>query len=529
MSPDNDRAPVSPRLLDWIQLGSAGAAATIAALAWLGWLLEIPTLKSVLPDGLPMNPKIVLGCFLGALAVLLRRKRPRAATGLSLAVLLVGVVAVAEWHFDVDLRLDEAIVPKLGSAKPGRMAPIVAYSFLLLGASALLILRGRVLAGQILSIVPGAITILVSVARANAVRFDMEQAPFFSVAYNTTMCLGLLVIAVLFLEPHRGFLKLFNSDTFGGAMARRLLPVAVLAPITLSRLSMEGYERGWYDENMTGALLTLGSIGVFSATVYGFAARLHRVDRDRRRAREAQSAAATRLRHLNDELMQFTYSASHDIKGPLTTILGLSRLAAEDIRAGNAAEAQQLLRHIERRALALSTLLDETLALTRNDLTQESPELVSVAGVAREVIDELRPFAARSRVNLTIDADGSHEVTAEPTRLRTALRNLVENAVVYSDPSKSERWARVRIRDGGPRQIRIEVIDNGIGIPADAQKDVFRVYRRFHPDHAEGTGLGLAIVKRNAVHLGGSVDFHSGAGGTTFSMTLPRRAALLSA
>jgi signal transduction histidine kinase len=206
-------------------------------------------------------------------------------------------------------------------------------------------------------------TILVFVARANAVRFDVEHAPFMSVAYNTIVCLGLLVIAVLLIEPYRGFLKLFNSDTFGGSMARRLLPVAVLAPIILSRLSMEGRERGWYDENLTAALSTLGSIGVFSVTVYAFAVGLHRVDRERRRAREAESAVATRLRHLNDELMQFTYSASHDIKGPLTTILGLSRLAAEDTRTGNAAEAQLSLRHIERRALALSTLLDDTLAL----------------------------------------------------------------------------------------------------------------------------------------------------------------------
>lgn len=476
-----------------------------------------------------MNPNAVLGCLFGALAMFIRRRSSRMAQGLWLAVILVGAMSVAEWHLDVDLMLDEALVLKLHDGEPSRMVPITAYSLISLGAAALLIIGGRVLTGQVIAILPGAMTILVFVARANAVRFDVERAPYMSVAYNTIVCLVLLVIAVLFIEPYRGFLKLFNSDTFGGAMARRLLPVAVLAPIVLSRLSMEGYGRGWYDENMTTALLTLGSIGVFSATVYAFAVRLHRVDLDRRRSLESETAAATRLRHLNDELMQFTYSASHDIKGPLTTILGLSRLAAEDAQSGNAAEAIQSLRHIERRALALSTLLDDTLALTRNELTQESPERVSVAAIAREVVDELQPFAECGGVDLAIDADGSHEVIVEPGRLRSALRNLVENAVKFSDPSKPERWARVRIRDGGPRQIRIDIIDNGVGIPVDDQKDVFRVYRRFHPELAEGTGLGLAIVKRHAVHLGGGVVFHSGAEGTTFSLTLPRRAAPLSA
>jgi signal transduction histidine kinase len=98
---------------------------------------------------------------------------------------------------------------------------------------------------------------------------------------------------------------------------------------------------------------------------------------------------------------------------------------------------------------------------------------------------------------------------------------------VYSGPSKPERLARVRVRDREPRTLRIDVVDNGIGIPADDQKDVFRFYRRFYPELAEGRVVGLAILKRHAVHLGGSVAFHSGAGGMTFSITLPRRAASL--
>jgi hypothetical protein len=101
-----------------------------------------------------MNPDTVLGCLLGALAMFIRRQSSRAAQGLWLAVILVGAISVAEWHLDVDLMLDEALVLSVGSTEPGRMVPITAYSFMLLGAAALLIIGGRVLAGQVLAILP---------------------------------------------------------------------------------------------------------------------------------------------------------------------------------------------------------------------------------------------------------------------------------------------------------------------------------------------------------------------------------------
>ena len=525
-SVDLHHDPVPPQVLERVQQCAAGAVIAIALAAWVGWFLEIEYLMSVVPGSPPMNPNAALGCLMGGLAMLLYRRAPKAARAWAVAVAALGAVSVAEHVFQFDLRLDELLVANLdGSKKSSRITLVTACSLTIVGPATLLIFNGRPLTGQTLGILPGAFGLLVLAARTTAADFRLPSGPFMSVSYNTIVCLELLVVSLLFLEPHRGLMKLFNSDTLGATTARRLLPIAVVAPLILSRLSLVGQDYNLYDDRMGVALLTLGTIGVLSATIYATASRLHQVDLERRHALRAELAAARRLRHVNQELTQFTYSVSHEIKGPLTTILGLSRLFAEDLREGNVAEVEQSLHNIERCAAGLAVLIEDTLALTKSDQAGVAASLTEVGEIAREIREELGSLAREKGVEVIVDAPGIYEMELEPSRLRSALRNLVENSIQYSDPAKSARWVKIRVRDLARHGLRIEVEDNGLGIPSAHHKDVFRIYRRFHPAIGSGAGLGLALVKRHAVFLGGRVEFLGGPEGAVFAITLPRQTA----
>ena len=118
---------------------------------------------------------------------------------------------------------------------------------------------------------------------------------------------------------------------------------------------------------------------------------------------------------------------------------------------------------------------------------------------------------------------------ADVARLEMVLRNLVSNAVKYSDPDKSERIVRIAGRDDG-EHVELHVEDNGLGIPDEQQPRVFQRYARLHAERdlslgVEGHGLGLAITRECVTSMSGTIEFESRSGeGTVFRVRLPRRA-----
>ena len=117
------------------------------------------------------------------------------------------------------------------------------------------------------------------------------------------------------------------------------------------------------------------------------------------------------------------------------------------------------------------------------------------------------------------EIDKNIEFYSEWAIINTIVQNLIENAIKYSYPER-ESFVRINVaQDDG--NIRIEVEDNGIGIPADYQARIFDMFFRAN-DHVEGTGLGLYILKRAVERLHGHVSFNSEALiGSTFTVVLP--------
>jgi len=229
----------------------------------------------------------------------------------------------------------------------------------------------------------------------------------------------------------------------------------------------------------------------------------------------------TEVRRLETVRRDFVANASHEIKTPLTAIRGFAEtLLSNDLPPRDARNYLEIiLRHSER----LSRLVEDLLELSRLESGKSvlEPEALDVAALVAKLCRDLEPRLQDRGISVRIGAEGAPRAFADVRAVEQILQNLLDNAVKYSDP---DREIEVRI---GAREdmVRVDVADQGIGIP---EGDRTRIFERFYRvDRARardqgGTGLGLSIVKHLVQASGGEVWVESTPGvGSTFSFTLP--------
>jgi PAS domain S-box-containing protein len=223
--------------------------------------------------------------------------------------------------------------------------------------------------------------------------------------------------------------------------------------------------------------------------------------RNSRETAEAASAAKS----------EFLSSMSHELRTPLNAILGFAQLLERDRKQPLSERQIERLRHVLRGGEHLLRLIDDVLDLSRIEAgrVMVSPEPVNVREVVEEVITTLEPMA--SRAGITIRRDQLPEVprvVADRTRLAQILMNFGSNAIKYG---KQRGQVQVTLAEPDPATVRITVIDDGIGIPADKRDKVFEPFQRAGQETGpiEGTGIGLTITKRLAEMMKGRVGFTS--------------------
>jgi PAS domain S-box-containing protein len=243
---------------------------------------------------------------------------------------------------------------------------------------------------------------------------------------------------------------------------------------------------------------------------------------ERREAEEALRAARETAEAASRAKSEFLSRMSHELRTPLNAILGFGQLLEIDA-VGE--ENQESVQHILRAGRHLLSLINEVLDITGIEAgrLRLSPEPVSVAEVAREVLELIGPLAAQRGVRVRAhDAKGSvHHVLADRQRLKQVLLNFIANAVKYNVDGGS---VRVTCEEHADRRLRISVVDTGRGIPAEQLARLFTPFDRLGAEQTdvEGTGLGLALSKRLAEAMGGHVGVESTVGeGSTFWIELP--------
>ena len=208
---------------------------------------------------------------------------------------------------------------------------------------------------------------------------------------------------------------------------------------------------------------------------------------------------------------RFVADASHELRNPIAIIQANLDVAEDEL--GPRASV------VRRAAARMAQLVDDLLALARSE-GDGRRQRVALVEIAAEVAEELGALADARGVRIEVDGSGA-EVLGEADALRRAISNLVDNAVRVSPPGGC-----VSVRAGdGPAGVRLEVVDEGPGIPLDEQARVFERFWRADESRSRasgGSGLGLAIVRRIVELHDGTVTVESAPGrGARFTMLLP--------
>jgi PAS domain S-box-containing protein len=225
------------------------------------------------------------------------------------------------------------------------------------------------------------------------------------------------------------------------------------------------------------------------------------------------------LKRSNEDLDQFAYVTSHDLKAPLRGIANLSQWVEEDLADKISEEGREQMRLLRGRVHRLEALINGILSYSRAGRIRERLETVNVGQLAREVVELLAPAAA---VQVSIPAN-LPTIEAERVPLQQVLMNLLSNAIKHankSDPRVSITCSESR--DGYSFMVK----DNGPGINPAFHQRIWIIFQTLEPrDKVEATGIGLSIVKKIVESRGGRVWIDSVPGaGAEFHFSWPARA-----
>ena len=226
------------------------------------------------------------------------------------------------------------------------------------------------------------------------------------------------------------------------------------------------------------------------------------------------------LQQANDELAQFAYRASHDLKSPLSGAKSLAHFVIEDIKAGDIEEASQNALVIYQQMEKLETLVVDILLLAKAEIGNEDRNIIDFNQLIVDMKERLtwlmqdNPCTLKTTINLSVP------IKSEKARFAQIIENLISNGLKYYDRDKDAPFVHCDIFNEQENFIII-VTDNGIGIPQKHQSEVFDMFKRFHADTSTGSGLGMALVKKHIEYLNGEISLQSSAEGTAFKIIIP--------
>lgn len=220
----------------------------------------------------------------------------------------------------------------------------------------------------------------------------------------------------------------------------------------------------------------------------------------------------------------FLMSMSHEMRTPLSAIIGFSELMADDkVGKFDDLTRRRFLKEINTSGRFLLALLDDILDLSKIEAGKMILHLESVpiAVVVNEVMTTMEPLATRKSICLEADVSAAGRIPADLLKVKSILLNLVSNAIKFTPIGGRVAIATRRV-DGF---VELSISDTGVGISAEDREHLFEEFRQFDSAVSRqnhGTGLGLALTKRYVELHGGKIRLESEVGkGSTFSLTLP--------
>jgi signal transduction histidine kinase len=241
---------------------------------------------------------------------------------------------------------------------------------------------------------------------------------------------------------------------------------------------------------------------------------------------EAQShdleRRAMELARSNADLEQFAYVASHDLQEPLRKVASFCQLLEQRYGDQLDERATQYIAFAVDGAKRMQRLITDLLTFSRVGRTTEGFAPVDLTTAVDQAWSALDAVATEAGASIHVDvAPDAGRVSGDPSLVQALLGNLLANAIKYRRADRAPEVAVSAVREGD--LVRVDVSDNGIGIPPEYAEKVFVIFQRLHArDEYEGTGIGVALAKKSVAFHGGTISvLPSTLGGARLSFTLP--------
>lgn len=225
----------------------------------------------------------------------------------------------------------------------------------------------------------------------------------------------------------------------------------------------------------------------------------------------------------NMELETFIYRASHDLRGPLASIIGLANISKIEIKDEI---ALKYLAMIGTGTEKLDNTLTELVKAMEIKNINNFNNNIDFELLVKESLDKFKFFPGYSRLKINIDISLKKTFTSNKFILETIIQNLIENAIKYQNHAQPEPFINIKISEENAK-VDIVVNDNGLGIEKSIQSRIFEMYYRGSSE-LKGSGLGLYLVKKGVEKLNGEIHIDSTKGiGSTFKISLTSKNAIV--
>jgi len=245
-----------------------------------------------------------------------------------------------------------------------------------------------------------------------------------------------------------------------------------------------------------------------------------KVNRDLEKKVQERTEAFLHQKNVIQEKMQehdnFVYKVSHDIKGPLKSIIGLTDVGMMD----KTENSREYFEHIMKSAKRLDNIVMELLFITKINRSKVDMSVIDFKNIIEEIKSSFEHLPNYKGMRFEVDINQKKEFNCEKFILYSIFQNLIENAIKYRKASQNDSFLKIKILSD-ENGASIEFEDNGIGMSSEYHNKIFDMFFRIESGK-DSTGLGLYIVKVSVEKLGGTVRMESETEqGTTFYVKLP--------
>jgi len=230
---------------------------------------------------------------------------------------------------------------------------------------------------------------------------------------------------------------------------------------------------------------------------------------------DALEKSNVELRKSNSELDKFVYSVSHDLRAPLISMEGVVNITEAATAEELTSEHMKMLRTSINK---LDGFIGDILDYSRNSRLVIKKEIIDFKKLVEDVTSNLKYMGGTSKVEFNIEINDNKNFCSDKGRISIVLNNLISNAIRYGNAENPV--VRIKI-DSNEHAARMQIEDNGIGIPEEFHQKIFEMFYRVS-ENSVGSGLGLYIVKDTIDKLNGEIQLDSQVNvGTKFSVKIP--------